>query len=354
MAEWSISGSTPAEVAARQDWSMEAFQQAKVKSFWGRFMGEGPNNIIQVDRRFEKSQGDAVNLNLVEEIDDELGVTGSSGTALEGAEVAPDVYSESVKLDALRQAVRTDGKLSEQRSAFDMREQIKDKLAYWVQRRVYDGPCFRKMSGLSVVDKDAAVFGEAGAANTNILLPSTASGVDDITENNTISLQMISEAKVCAEVGVFGTTTMASKMRPVNIDGQDYYVYVGHPYDRWALKQDEDWSDAVHDAEVRGKSNPLFTGVVAIWDGVLLYFHDQVVLQDNSPGVQYSTGLFLGAQAGYFIQAQPGPDWVEKPFDYQWKYGIGTAMMFGFDKVRYNSKDYSCIALKAAAKNPKA
>jgi hypothetical protein len=94
--------------------------------------------------------------------------------------------------------------------------------------------------------------------------------------------------------------------------------------------------------------------VVAIWDNILIYFHDQVVLQNNAGAVQYSTGLFLGAQAGYWIQAQPGPDWIEKTFDYGWKWGVGTSFMFGFDKVRYNSSDYACIALKFASKNPKA
>lgn len=354
MSDWTVAASTPVETETLQAWALDAFHQAKVRSFVGRFMGEGPDNIVQMDRRFEKGQGDTVNLDLVKDIDADLGIAGSSSTDLEGAEVVPTVQSDSVLLDALRQAIRTRGKLDEQRFAHDTRMEIKDKLAYWAQRRIFDGPFFRKMSGLSVVDSSANTVGEAGVANDFVILGGDVAAVNNLSESNTVTLQDISDAKACAESGEFGSVTMPSKLRPLNIDGQDYYVYVGHTFDRYNLKQDPEWKDAVLQAEVRGKSNPLFTGVVAIWDGVLLFFHDQVVLQNNTPGVQYSTQLFLGAQAGYWIQAQPGPDWVEKTFDYGWKYGIGTAMMFGFDKVRFGGDDFAVIVIKSASKNPKA
>jgi len=353
MADWTIAASTPVEKETLQAWALEAMSEGRVRSFVGRFMGEGPDNIIQVDKRFEKNQGDVVNLDLVLDIDGDLGLTGSSGSTLEGAEVVPTVHSESVLLDALRQAIRTKGRLDEQRFAHDIRMEIKDKLAYWAQRRLFDGPFFRKMTGLNVVDLNGAVFGEAASANTTVLRSTGVAAANNITSTDIITLADISRAKVIAESGFDGSTEMISKLRPLRIDGQDYYVYVGHTYDRFNLKQDPDWKDAMHNAySTFGRENPLFTGVVAIWDGVLLFFHDLVVTAQNAGSVDYSNGLLLGAQAAYWIQAQPGPDWVEKTFDYGWKYGIGTAFMFGFDKVRYNSKDFATILMQFAAKNP--
>ncbi len=354
MAEWSVSALTPAADEKAQLYTVQAFHQAKVNSFVGQLMGEGPNNIVQTDKRLELTKGSAVNLPLVTDIDSELGLAASSSNDLEGAEVAPTVHGEAVLLDGLRQAIRLDGNLSEQRASFNMREEIRDKLAYWAQRRLFDGPFFRKMSGLNVVDKDAAVVGEAASANTTILYGGTGnSAVNDLVDGDTITFEMLQDAKTVAESGFNGTTALISKIRPVNIEGMgEHYVYVGHQYDRALLKKQDEWKNTVNLAEVRGKENPRFTGEIRIWDNILLYFHDQVVLQNNATSVQYSTGLFLGAQAGYWIQAQPAPDWVEKEFDYKWKYGIGTSFMFGFDKVKFNSLDFGCIAIKAAAKNP--
>jgi N4-gp56 family major capsid protein len=353
MSDWSVSGSTPAEVEASQSWALRAMHEGRVRSLVFKFMGESENAVVQTDKQLEKNQGDVINTSLVLDVDTQLGVTGSSGTALEGAEVAPSVYSDSVKLDALRQAIRTDGKLTEQRFAWKIRPEIKDKLAYWVQRRIYDGPFFRKMSGLSIVDKDAATFGEAATTNTNIILGGDKAAVDDLTESDVITFDDLEDAKTCAEAGVLGSTTMVSKIRPGIVDGGEHYVYVGHNYDKHNLQQSDEWNNVLLYAELRGKENPIFTGEIYIWNNVLLFFHDMIVLQNNTGGVSYSTGLFMGAQAGFWIQAQPAPDWVEKTFDYGWKYGIATSMMFGYDKLTYNSLDFGCIALKCASKNPK-
>lgn len=354
MATWSVASPTMAEDEALQDWAMQAYRQGRTRSVVNMLMGESENNFIQVDRRFEASQGAGVNINLVTEIDSNLGIAASSGTALETNEVAPTVYSESVIIDALRQAIRINSKLDEQRFFGNMRGQLRDKLAYWVQRRLFDGPFFRKLSGLSILDKDANAVGEAGSTNTNIIYGGNQAAVNDLTAADMLTFDDLEDAKTCAETGVLGSTTMISKMRPGMIDGGEHYTYIGHNYDKHNLMNQDEWQNVRYYAEVRGKQNPFFTGELYVWNNTILLFHDQIVLQTNSSGTQYSTGLFLGAQAGLHVPAQPAPDWVEKTFDYGWIYGLATAMMFGFDKVKYNSKDFAVIAMKTAAKNPRA
>jgi N4-gp56 family major capsid protein len=343
-----------AEDEALQAWAMRAYREGRTRSVVGQLMGPSENNIIQENRQFESNQGAGINVNLVTDIDDQLGVAGSSGTTLEGAEVAPSVHSDSVIIDALRQAIRINSKLDEQRFFASQREQLRDKLAYWAQRRLFDGPFFRKLSGLSVVDKDSATVGEAGTANTYNIFGGGKGAVGDLTESDKITFDDLEDAKTCAEAGVIGTTTMVSKIRPGMIDGGEHYVYIGHNYDKHNLQQQDEWDNVRLYAEVRGKANPFFTGELFIWNNTLLLFHDQIVLQNNAGGVQYSTGLFLGAQSALYCPAQPAPDWVEKTFDYGWQYGLATAMMFGFDKLTYNSQDFAVIAMKTAAKNPKA
>lgn len=354
MATWSVSSPTMAEDEALQEWARQAYRQGRTRSIVGRLIGSSENSIIQEDKRFEAGQGAGVNINLVTDIDSNLGIAGSSGTTLEGAEVSPTVYSDSVKIDALRQAIRINSELDEQFFFGSMRGQLRDKLAYWVQRRLFDGPFFRKLSGLSVVDKDAAVVGEAAAANSYVIYGGGQNSVNDLTASHKITFDDLEDAKTCAESGFLGSTEMVSKIRPGMIDGGEHYVYIGHNYDKHNLQQQDEWNNVRFYAEVRGKENPFFTGELWIWNNTLLLFHDQIVLQNNSTSVQYSTGLFLGAQSALFAPAQEAPNWIEKTFDYGWQYGLATSMMFGFDKVRYNSLDYGVIAIKAAAKNPKA
>lgn len=64
--------------------------------------------------------------------------------------------------------------------------------------------------------------------------------------------------------------------------------------------------------------NPIFTGALGLWNGVIIYSHDKVVTgTDAGPGsdVPYADALFFGYQAGIWAEAQVAPDWIEKSFD---------------------------------------
>lgn len=353
MATWNINSPTMAEDEALQSWALEAYAEGRTRSIVGQLMGESDNAIIQENKSLEAKQGAGININLVLDIDSELGVAGSSNTDLEGNEVGLTVHSDSVVVDALRQAIKIRSNLDEQRFFADSREILRDKLAYWARRRLLDGPFFRKLSGLSVVDKDSNTVGEAATANSYNIFGGGKTQVNDLSDTDKITFDDLEDAKTCAEAGEIGSVTMSSKIRPGMVDGGEHYVYIGHNYDKHNLQQLDEWDNVRYYAEVRGKENPFFTGEIFMWNNTLLLFHDQIVLQTNSGGTQYSTGLFLGAQAALYAPAQPAPDWVEKTFDYGYRYGLATAMMFGYDKVRYNSQDFGVIAMKTAAKNPK-
>jgi len=119
-----------------------------------------------------------------------------------------------------------------------------------------------------------------------------------------------------------GVSLKVPKLAPVKIDGKDTYVLVISRLHEKSLKADTRWNENQQNANVRGEKNPIFSGAIGIWDGVVIkvseraqyrvgagsntateYFNDFGALEgvDNinteSVGTQVDRGLFLGANA---------------------------------------------------------
>lgn len=261
MANWTVSASTPTATAQTQLYASEVWREARVNSFWNAFMGEGPNNVIQIRRDFVKSKGDALNYNLVADLS-QKGLAGSGlqsllyfgSTAatrrLEGNEEAPNVYTDSVLLDQLRHAVITGGKLSEQRLAFEMRPEMKNNLAYWYARIAFDEVIFKKLSGVTFTDSQSRTLGEAAVANTNNIYGGNKTASNQLTSGDTFEPTLFRKAKEAAMTGV-GTVNASNvanatiwKIRPMIIGGKPYYGCVLHPYCVYDLQGSQAWEQA--------------------------------------------------------------------------------------------------------------
>jgi N4-gp56 family major capsid protein len=327
--------------------------------------------VIHVRKDFVKSKGDALNYNLIADLS-QKGLAGSglqtllyfgSSAAtrrLEGNEEAPTVYTDSVLLDQLRHAVITGGKLSEQRLAFEMRPEMKNNLAYWYARIAFDELVFKKLSGVTFTDSQSRTLGEAAVANTNNIYGGGKTASNQLATNDTFEPTLFRKAKEAAMTGV-GTYSAAGatnatiwKIRPMVIGGKPYYGACLHPYQIYDLQGSQAWEQAHR--EISGlrehNDNPIFSGALGLWNGVIIYSHDKVITgSDAGPGsdVPYADALFFGYQAGIWAEAQPAPDWVEKSFDYNDQYGVATGMMFGFDKTQFNSLDFAVIKIRTAA-----
>jgi len=354
MAKWSVSASTVAETQQAQLWARFANSEARIATFWAGHMGTSGANgqqfqIIGVDDRLTKEQGDAVNTSLVLDLTSD-GLSGAETTALEGNEEAPSVFSDSVLIGRQRNAIRTDGVLDEQRSAFKLRPVLADKLAYWGARVLLDKWIFRKLSGTTHIDKNSKTIGEAAAANSNVLYPNERQALNELEEGDAFVPDLLTRAKTAAMIGQLNGTSIYN-FKPYIVGGQHYFLYVDRPEVRLELRNSSQWENAQLQARERSAENPIFSGADGIWDGVIMKFHDLVATgSDGGPSsnVNYSNGLFLGTQAGSLYPAQEAPDWVEKTFDYSEEYGVATGMTQGFDKLRYNSIDFAVINIRTA------
>src|SRR4051812_28447236 len=98
-------------------WSKKLAHEALKETFIFKFLGDDENSVIQIKEETAKSAGDRITVGLRMQLTGD-GVSGDG--ALEGNEEALTTYTDNVLLDQLRHAVRSGGKMSEQRVPFSV------------------------------------------------------------------------------------------------------------------------------------------------------------------------------------------------------------------------------------------
>lgn len=265
MADISVNATTAAATEQAQLYTRELWYDARVNSFCDKFMGEGPNNVFEVRRDFTKEKGDRINITLFADLTGKGRVVGTSATGfavnLEGNEEEPSRHVFSVTLDHIRHAELLEGKMSEQRAAYEVRPAMKNTLSYWWQRR-RDEIVFKKMSGVAYTDDGGSVtFGDTVAANSNVLYGGGKLAKADLNSGDTFTPNLLRKAKTMAMTGIYGSTT-GWRMRPLIINGQAHYICILHPYQVFDLQGTPEWVNAQLYAGQRGWDNPIFSGAL--------------------------------------------------------------------------------------------
>jgi hypothetical protein len=119
------------------------------------------------------------------------------------------------------------------------------------------------------------------------------------------------------------------------------------------LKQDTTMAQALREAEVRGKENPLFSGSIAIWDGVVIHEHENIPILTNwgsGANVPGAKCALMGAQSLVWAWGQR-PEVVAKKFDYDEQHGFAWGMTAACGKPKFNSKDYGSVGIYVARTN---
>jgi len=109
-------------------WAKRLFVEALKQTKFSRFVGPTPSSLVQRRTELSKGPGDKITIGLRMQLSG-TGVQGD-GT-LEGAEEALTLFTDAVLIDQLRHAVRTGGKMSQQRVAFDVRQENMEGLRDW-------------------------------------------------------------------------------------------------------------------------------------------------------------------------------------------------------------------------------
>lgn len=114
-------------------WAKKLLQEALKETYVGRFIGTSSNSLLYRRDDTSKGPGDKITYGLRMQLTG-AGVQGD-GT-LEGNEEALTTYSDSLFINQLRHAVRSGGKMSEQRVPFSVREEAMNGLKDWFADRL--------------------------------------------------------------------------------------------------------------------------------------------------------------------------------------------------------------------------
>lgn len=300
-------------------WEAKLFKDTLKQIWWGKFMGEGAESAVMVRNDFTKSKGDQMYFGLRMRLTGDP-ITGSN--TLEGFEQKLTTYNMSVSLQRYRFGVRDNGALSRQRAMFDISAESEQAL---------------RDQGSEYIDQ--LCFDAISAAPTKILYGGDATATTDVATEDKLTPALIAKMAAGAKTGWARTYV---PFRPIMVEGRAYYVLLVHPDVMYDLYQDSTFTQAMREAEVRGKDNPLFYGSKAIWSNVVIHEHENVPIATNwgsGANVHGCKCIFFGAQALVWAWGER-PSVVGKMFDYDEEQGYGWRMTAGVAKSKFNSLDY--------------
>jgi N4-gp56 family major capsid protein len=332
-------------------WSMDLWKQARNFSFINQFMGKGPNSVIQHITELKKSEkGARAVLTLLTDLEGD-GIAGDR--TLEGNEEAMKSFDQVIRIDQLRHANRHEGRMADQKSIVEFRNNSRDVLAYWLADRM-DQLAFLTMGGLaySVQNSGGSRTGSdltylefasdvAAPSSKRIAQWDSVNGLviggasTDVDATDTPSWELFVQLKAYAK---------DNYIRGVKEKGgeETYHVFLS-PAAMAKLKLEDVYMQNLRHAQPRNSENGLFTGSAVKIDGI--YFHEFRHVPNTrlaASGNKYGAGgavdgcqiLFCGAQA--LGMADIGaPEWVEKGFDYENQQGVSVSKILGFLKPQF-------------------
>jgi N4-gp56 family major capsid protein len=333
-------------------WSMDLWKQARNYSFVNQFLGKDSNSIIQHITELKKSEkGARAVITLLTDLEGD-GIAGDR--TLEGNEEAMKAFDQVIRLDQLRHANRHEGRMADQKSIVEFRNNSRDVLAYWLADRI-DQLAFLTMAGISYNIKNSG--GTRAGSDLSYLefaADVKAPSAKRVARWNGTTKDLViggaSSAVATADLPMWELFVQLKAYAKDNYirgvkekGGEETYHCFLSPTAMAKLKLDSTYLLNLRHAQPRGDGNNLFTGSSVKIDGI--YFHEfrHVPNTRLAPaGSKFGAAgavdgcqiLFCGAQA--LGMADIGaPEWVEKGFDYENQQGISVQKILGFLKPQF-------------------
>lgn len=376
-----------ADPRAQTHWSQAVFVYGLQNMFFTGMMGKDKNSLIVVNTDLTTKKGGTIVSQSRLPLSG-AGVGDDGNTT--GSEVALKRRNMSTVIHERAQSVVSAGKISEQLTFTDIREDAKIDLGEWVSEAM----------------EDDLVNSAAGLYNEN----SSGAAIETINESYPTSERIYYGGQTAAGTlnadGDFGTDALLSadtntdnlfgtlamelikrkaivatpKFRPViirDISKQNpddlrsgkalgpvlakIMIVLAHPLQIKAVKAESGtngWKAMVSAAQMRGNLNPIFAGAAFYWDGMLVFEYDRTPIRTGAGGVTLAEGflldagrtqtddavasgetiarsLFMGAQAMHFCWAQK-PMWSEDFVDNN-KPKVKVDMLYGVKRTNFNA-----------------
>ena len=342
-------------------WSRKLAHEALKHTYIGKFTGKSSNSLCQIKSDLNKSDGDRVRQTL------RMLLTGEGIAAdgtVEGNEEALTTYTDDIFIDQLRHAVRSGGRMSEQRIPFSVREEARSGLQDWFSDRL-DTWFFNQLCGYTA-QEDTRFTGMqatlAPDAEHHFVMKGGAVAKASITETSVGSASASNKMTLVAiDTLVMQAKLLSPQIRPLKHGGDDYWCMFLHPQQVRDLRTNAaantvTWYDTQKSAMQGGRvdNNPIFTGALGVYNGVVLHESTRVTLGASGSATEAKVrrAVFCGAQAacmafgkGYSMGQF---NWVEELFDYRNQLGVSSGIIAGLKKTRYNGSDFGSIVLSTS------
>ena len=308
-------------------WAKQLAYEVGKEIYFSKFIGDTFESMI-VSKSMPEGKGKDMTFGLV-------GYTGTAVTgdsALESNEQNLTSNEVVVTTSQRRFGVINAGNFDDSKVLYDFRtealSQLKRQYAEDHDAQIFDKLTITSGAGAFLRADDSASVYAASDPKANLAAADLATPGD------------ISKLKKMAMLG----TTKSYKMKPIRVEGKDYYVLLLHPEAAYDLAQDSTWRNAQQYANIRGEDNPIFSGALGVYDGVIVHEHEGITTAADGGGgsVAYARNLFLGAGAACHAKVDE-MSWVEKTFDYGNKLGIAAGQIYGVARSTFDSKDYAVM-----------
>ena len=329
-------------------WAKELWDAGIDESFWKPFMGHSSKSIIHIKEELKKNAGDSITIPLRMPL---FGAGIDGDNTLEGHEEGLTFREFKVGIEMIRHAVRLKGEYSEKLSYFNLKTEARNAIGDWLSRYI-DLAIFAILTGtpfpLIKAATDVFPFDIEAPSADRVLFGGGKTAESAITASDTFDTTLISKAKRKA------IADEITAIRPIKVEGKETYLLVIDHWQSRDLRRDPAWIEAQQNANTRGSSNPIFTGAIGTWDGVVVYENGRIPRTDTGAGgTTVGHALLLGAQALTFAEGR-APKIVVERFDYKNQWGISIGRIFGLKRSRFkydntNWTDYGCLNIMTSS-----
>lgn len=336
-------------------WAKKLNAEALKETYFGKFMGEGAGNMIQMRTELDQNAGDQVTIGLRVQL---TGDGSTEGQTLQGNEESLTTYNDKLTINELAHAVRVrnKGTIDAQRVPFNLRTEGKDGLSDWFGNR-FDFCMANQLTGNTLVVDPRYTGNNAISAATNIIRANGAADDATVNGDNTATMKL-----KYIDYAVEKAKTISPVMRPVKVKGKKKWLMFLHDYQVTDLRTDAgagQWLDIQKAALAGGAGgdSPVYSDSLGEYHDVIL--HEWSRLPNgisNAGAAQANTrrAVFCGAQAaavGFGKEYAKGSHfkWVEELFDYERELGVSAQTVWGIKKSVFNGADFATIPVTTYA-----
>ena len=320
-------------------------------------IGTGPNNIIRLYDETSKGSGDVINYFLQCQL---VGSARDDNSPLVGNEESPQFMMDRIVIDTIRHATQVPNKATifDQRIPFSLRDAAKEQLKMWFKTLIsrmffihacgYDAPEIDQGGTRVTLSKGDVGHNVVQKPSTERVIYAGGKNSDDsITDTDRtciLTLDLIDEA-------VHKAQTSYPPMAPVQTEGGEYYVLYMHPTQAKQLRSNTgagQWLDITKYAYAStGLKNPIFTGSLGIYNGVILRVSNHVThgvkASDNTVCTKVRRAVFLGSHAVTLAFGRNyGPYryiWHDETKDHNALYSASARTIMGLKKTQFKKSE---------------